>query len=460
LLYRPDVSGQQPNNLNLALEMLGDAEKPPPGNLLPILPVDDASIACAVCPTVEDADQTFSSAPGGQVVRWHLGNIRRRFQGALLDTDAETYVRSVAAELTERERDLEAMNRIAERYQQSFVARGKRPRSYVIRPVQVACQNVIIGLATFQHESTFDGLRVQIFLTCEAPHLATHEANRALTALMLCDAFQNGGTMEIRFGERRRERPVPHGLKRFARCHGFEIGVEDRCAISPAEARQLFLAVTPMPDGLWCRALDFLDRGLASPERLCFTLLSPVWHAIELDYLLATCSRVTSILGGGVESALRHDRLAELEVARAAVMIGVLCRRLDGTHEGTRSDDEIHALEDDQRGITWTLDGDMGAVALSGLAAGRVPWSSGQPVEVGADGDLLVIPRALPGPGDWALVSELQAQAPGTPVVLLVPSDMRPTVRGDLPLLLYPDRLGEIDAEIDARLLRARVSRS
>ena len=93
------------------------------------------------------------------------------------------------------------------------------------------------------------------------PHVATHEANRALAALTLCDAFQNGGTMEIRFDRDARfmqdgkpityhghpEKAVPASLRRFGRTVGVTLGAEDPRAITPAEARELFLAITPMP---------------------------------------------------------------------------------------------------------------------------------------------------------------------------------------------------------------------
>jgi hypothetical protein len=86
------------------------------------------------------------------------------------------------------------MRQIATQYQEKYVSCGRLPRGWVERPVQLACQNVIIGLSAFAHDAEFDGLRVPAYLTCEVPHLATHEGNRALCALMLCDAYHSGGT--------------------------------------------------------------------------------------------------------------------------------------------------------------------------------------------------------------------------------------------------------------------------
>lgn len=459
LLYRPDLPAEDSRSLAWALDLLGDAAIPPPPNLLPLLPVDDASIACAVCqPVSEENELTGASA---EVVRWHFDNIEPRFQGAVIDSDAEMYVRSVAEELAGREPGLARLKRIAGRYQKDYVACNKRPRSFVTRPVQIACQNVIIGLAAFRQETSFDGLRVEVYLTCEVPHLATHEANRALTALMLCDAFQNGGTMEIRFGTQQKPQVVPPGLKRFARSRGFDIGVEDPFAITPAEARCLFLAITPMPPDLGMRAYELMDRGLISPERLCFTLLSPVWTAIELDYLLAISSRVASILGGGADPALRRARLAELEVARAALMIGTLYRRLDNNDNVGRLDGKTRVFEDSRQGVTWSVDEERGVVALSGVPAERVAWSPPHlPLEVDQNGLLLIVSRALPIRNDCQLVLSLQEEFPQGKVALLVPADMSDTVPTGIPFLLYPDRLSDLDKEIERRLLTSRVGRS
>ena len=93
---------------------------------------------------------------------------------------------------------------------------------------------MIVALAAFAQDSAFDGLSVVAWQTCEVPHVATHEANRALAALTLCDAFKSGGTMEIRFDRPARltstagrivfhghpENAVPASLRRYGRTVG------------------------------------------------------------------------------------------------------------------------------------------------------------------------------------------------------------------------------------------------
>ncbi|MBX7255917.1 MAG: hypothetical protein K1Y02_06115 [Candidatus Hydrogenedentes bacterium] len=443
--------------MSSAMALLDDSAHQPPANLLPLAQIDELSIACVICDSASDPGM-----PGaGQVIRWHLAAIPATAQGALIDTDPVSYLSSLGEELDDREKALPMLRDIATRYQEQYVAHGRLPRGWVERPVQLACQNVIIGLSAFAHDAAFDGLRVPAFLTCEVPHLATHEGNRALCALMLCDAYQNGGTMEIRFGTRHRSRTIPPALKRYARTHGILLGSEDPCAILPAESRELFLASTPMPDELWARAVDLMDRGLLTPERICHTLLTPIWSAIELDYILAVSSRAASILAGGSSAELRRTRLVEQEVARAALMAGMLYRRVsiaDRSHNATVA--TVH--EDTRTNVNWSIDQDRGYILFSGLDRALLPWldrEHAQPV-IDLGSGLAVIPRALPTPVDWTLARSLQHGAAAIASALLVPKDVAASVPADIAVLICPDRLAEIDIEVERRMQRARTSRS
>ena len=168
--------------------------------LLPLCVVDDGSLALVVLqPTGE------GGPPPGAVLRWFLTPVDDARQLELLDVHPLLYVASLEEELRARPVGLSRiLDEIGPAYEQTYIEHEKRPRDFVVRPVRIACQNVIVGLAAIAQDSTFDGLSVPAWQTCELPHVATHEGNRALAALMLCDAFQNGGTMEVRFDRRAR----------------------------------------------------------------------------------------------------------------------------------------------------------------------------------------------------------------------------------------------------------------
>ena len=301
-----------------------------------------------------------------------------------------------------------------------------------MRPVRIACQNVIVALGAIAQDSSFDGLSVPAWQTCEVPHVATHEANRALAALTLCDAFQNGGTMEIRFDREARiikngkpviyhghpEKQVPASLRRFGRTVGVMLGADDPKAITPAEARELFLAITPMPAELRERVGDAVSSRGITPERLCFLLLSQVWREIEMDYLLAVTARSQSILCGGAAWSDRAARQAESEVCRGAVTAGMLFRRLNATDAAADDSGEVRVIEDRSKGVAWSVDGDEAAITFTGIHPDEpVAWISG----LSGTDTLTVYPRTTATGSSIEAVSN--SRLPGQKALLL-PADV------------------------------------
>lgn len=434
-----------------------------PQGLLPLCFVDDRSLACVV---IEPNERQL---PVGIVLRWHLDDVAPNKQLRLLDVDPVSYVSSVAEELEARGAGLDRMlDEIGPAYQQSHLSYEKRPRDFVVRPVRIACQNVIVGLAAIAQEASFDGLNVLAWQTCEVPHVATHEANRALAALTLCDAFQNGGTMEIRFDRGGRvafgsqtfaydghpEGQVPASLRRYGRTVGVMLGEEDPGAIIPGEARELFLAVTPMRPELRERVEGEIGNRGTAPERLCFTLLSGVWREIELDWILATSPRGSSILAGGADWRERTARQAEMEICRTALMAGMLFARLDG-RDAASGEDGPRLVEDQRVGVDWHVDTELAAVSFAGRdPADPLPWLGGR-VE-NPEEPLTVLPRSIV----TAEVRETAARlAASGPVAILLPRDApEPQLETGL-VMRCPDRLSDLDKAVEAKLLTSRISR-
>lgn len=462
LIYWPQGDPGNANSLAHAVRLLESAVIPAPPHLLPLMPVDERSIACAACVTHEQWRDPRGSAEGPapcEVVRWHLGPIPPSEQGAVLDTDAAEYLESVAEEMANRPRMLQRIRQVASWYQDNYVRQERRPRGHVLRPIQVACQNVIVGLATTRQDVTFDGLRVEDYLTCEVPHLAAHEGDRALLTMLLCEAFQGGGTMEIRFGEDSRESGLPPSLRRYARSLALPVGTLDPSSIAPVEARRLFLAVTPMTGDLPARCADAIDRGMIAPERLCYTLMANLWSADELDYILATSPRAASILTGGAAVEDRAARLAEFETCRAALMVGMAIRRIESTDSAGGGSEPVRIFEDSRAPVRSHVIEGVGAVFISSLVAG-VPWLRGGEARGDPANGLIVVPRGLPLPADLDRVAELKEAHPEITVALLVPADMADLLPGHQAIMACPDRLAQLDASIERKLVALDLGRA
>lgn len=464
LVYKP-AARPGGHDVAWAESVINDSDWPLLPNLVPIMPVDERSFACVVLSDVDGPDLPGANA----VVRWHLDVKDSNHQARILDTDPKAYVWSVADELRHREAGRELVFDIGEAYQQAFLANEKRPRDFIVRPVRIACQNVIVALAAFSQDSAFDGLSVVAWQTCEVPHVGTHEANRALTALMLCDAFKSGGTMEIRFDRPARatgidelidghpERKVPAALRRFARTVGVAIP-DDATSITPSVARDLFRAVTPMPDDLRARVdLATAKEGIA-PERLYFALMTGTWHPLELDFMLAASARTGSIISGGHDWTDRAARQAESEICRAALMASMLYNRLNNRDSaGTVS--AARVLEDDRQGVQWHVDGDSASIAFANLdAAKSPPWVYQWPDQLARpDSSLTIFPRAIVTP---SVVETLRRATAAGACALLVPRDVDVQIPGEIAVLRCPDRLADLDKATEAKLLTSRIARA
>lgn len=449
------------------LRVLDVSEREPPPHLFPIAVVDSRSLAAVACQEMQGP----AGAAAGLVFRWFLSDVPDKYQLALLDTDAVLYIDSLEEELAAREGGLErVLDSIGPAYKQQFREAGRRAPHWALRPVRLACQNTIVGLSAITHDSTFDGLAVAAWQTCEVAHVATHEGNRALAALMLCDAFQNGGTMEIRFDrpttielkegtktfEGHPEGQVPASLRRYGRTVDVPLGADNRGYISPSEARQLFWAVTPMPADLRRRAERATATYGLTPERLCFTLLSQTWREIELDFMLSTSNRVPEILQGGSPWRARLARQSEMELCRAALMIGMYFRRVNNSD--TASDREgPRPVEDATKGVTWTVHEDIGAVTFSNLDEDALPWG---PTGRAAPDVISVLPRPHATQDDLDVIRD--AKVPGVRA-LMIPGDapLNSTLDSDgLLILSCPRRVADLDRDAEHKLTASRLARA
>lgn len=470
LLFDPARGPHDPRGRTFAAEALGSAIIPAPKNLLPLAQVCEGSFACVVCDR-DNNDPAFDEATAHEVVRWHLGRIAEDAQGEILDVDPINYLESLASEMRSRQPARRAVEKAANLYYQRYVLENTRPRAVELRPVQLACQNVIVGLAAMRHDPVFDGLRVESYATCEVAHLATGEADRAMAALLLCDAFQSGGTMEVRFGrqdgggkpkdsaraDRSLELPVPPALRRYARARGLTLGRADRNGISPTEARDLFLLVTPMSEELRFYGFGAIDAGRISPERLCYALMAGIWSDIELTYLLATSGRATTILEGGSDPYDRVARSCEAESCRAALLLGLLVSRLEQSGGGPGVS-AVKLVEDERSAIPWAIHADLGAVTFALPPGWALPWKKGAE-SVGATGAIFVLPRAMPDHADVELATRLRVDEPEAQVFFLVPGDVDAAGLWDVPTLHCPQSLDLLDQAVRRKLDTMRNSR-
>ncbi len=440
-MYLPLPSLEAPSIFYAIAQMKRGAHRPP-RDLVPLLPVDELSIACVVCA------RTDGPLPSdfGSVVRWHLGDIPARAQRVTLDVDARAYVDTIIESEGALPLGKQALAAISKAYHQTHGKANKIPRAHVTRPIRLASQNVVVGEAAWHYDARFDGLAVPVWQTAQEPHLNAHEATRALTAMMLAEAFRSGGTMEVRF-DGHPEGRVPAMLRQWARVSGMPLGA-DAVAISPADARRLMVAATEMPAELRNRILALESAGV-TPERSCYTLLCGIWSPIELDFLLGCSPRALEILRGGTDPLRSTLHLAELDQCRSAAMLGTLFQRL----QNARGKDG-RVIEGDQQDVYWSVLESEGAVRFR-AQSGTVPWVVGGG-ELPATG-VTVLPRIDPDDGDCALAAEMAVRE--ACVAILTPQDVSALPSPEIVHLRHPDTRAALARQAEGRLLRSCVAR-
>jgi hypothetical protein len=150
--------------------------------------------------------------------------------------------------------------------------------------------------------------------------------------------------------------------------------------------------------------------------------------------------------------------MAESEVCRAALLGGMLFRRLNAL-DTAGVNGEARVFEDTSVGVTWEVLPRHGAVLFDGVPSGPIPWQRSGEVRAAEDGRLIALPRAHPTDVDVRMAGSL-ADTTGIPVVLVVPADRTDVVDCPLPVLACPDRVSELDATIEGKLLASRIARS
>lgn len=459
LMYRIEEPEFRPPSLIWALAILQSGPQPAPDNLIPLMPVDEKSFACVVCRKRDEV----SPKDFGRVVRWHIERVPGGRQRELLDLGTDVYLQSAAAELRARGVGLKRMEHLSEAYHESHGREGRLPKTHEERPIRLAVQNVIVGLAALRHDRTYDALAVTAWQTCQVPHVAAHEGCRGLASMTLAEAFRAGGTMEIRF-DQHPEREVPASLRQYARTQGVAIGHDDPKSVSPTEARELFLATARMPLQL-ARRVDRASRdGVLSPERACFVIASGIWRTVELDFLLGTSPRTESILRGGCDPFDRPTRQAEQSASIAALMAGLLHARLSGTARVTGAAAQV--VEDERQTIHWEVMEADGGIGFHGVPARKLPWiPESVTSESRSAGAIVVLPRQHCGSLDAMQASRL-AMSMDVQVALLLPADapappgQEQLARDGVVVMRCPVGTDELTRLVANKLLSCKVGRT
>lgn len=316
-------------------------------------------------------------------------------------------------------------------------AEDKMPRANAWRPYRFAVQDVIFACTVMRHSKERNAIEVDVFLTAEPRYRTAHDlvpqgqtardaapadeplypyeplaAAKALTLMLLSEAFRCGAAMRLRFTENverteqersggKKQGRVPFAILQLARDHGTPLPDVESGVLQPVQAVPLYAALTGFPKHLSERIGALVRDGLLTLERACYLVQHGVWTLSELEGLISGCPFPDLVLDGEVQPENRHlYHFAQIH-ARAALLGGVLDRALlardpsfagkvagaiavpKGRGEGTTQSDSAKPgldVEDDERDLSIGYDAVRGARTYRlGPAERPMPLPAWQP---------------------------------------------------------------------------------
>lgn len=240
-------------------------------------------------------------------------------------------------------RGLERIIKYTEDFKYERKPGDKMPRANAWRPYRFAVQDVIFAATVIRHAKESNCIEVDVFLTAEpfydpekfpdvtADRLFPYEplsAAKALTLMLLSEAFRCGTDMMLKFTKEVEGGPIPMAVLQLALRHKIFIPDIESGILRPPEARRLYAALTGFQEKLDYPMQKLQNQGLLSIERACYLVHHGVWSAPELEGLILGCPYPDLVLDGEVQPESRHLYHHAQIHTRTALLGGVLDRAL------------------------------------------------------------------------------------------------------------------------------------
>lgn len=355
------------------------------------------------------------------------------------------------------------------RYEHNFV--GTKP-PYKIRDWRVirSCvHDQVVGLTAIRYNEEFNGLEVDVFICTDHPNYQPGHGVRALTLLLLSDAYRNGGSMEIRFTRhdsktgRRVPDKVPPELLTLASEFGIAFCQGKEGIIANDEAVKLYSFIVGLSSEVR-KAIDrYQTEDRLTLQGLCYLLGTRIWTIEEASWILLNFPRPEGVLFGADLPENRLNYLESVSYGRSALLATKLYNRLKTDTQGDEGESFVLL-----NNFTWLFE-TTGNVTLDWEASGRsLSFTPGEIIEV------LSMPRVVLPEEVSYIINDvkmfLSHSKQKTRKFLLYSFDFR-ALKGvneiakqveektEIGILISPFTCRELDYEVDWRMSRGRILR-
>jgi hypothetical protein len=371
---------------------------------------------------------------------------------------------------------MDTFDRYVTEFNRRYLSQGSLPKGHVWKPYRFAVQDVILGLTVVKH-SRFDNLlEVDVCLMADPPQFPEHSGARIMMTALLSEAFECGGSMEIRFRENVLHGKVPGEIVSFAKSLGIELKHAEKGHITPKESRELYIALTGFSAEARLKVMQLAVEGKLSSERACFMVQNKIWELSEMESILLGATLPHRVLLGITPPELGTLYQHDLMHARNAVLGGYLDRKMKQRER--RIAEGVIELEADENDVHIAFDAEHQAKIYTAHEEFELPEWQGKYKRIQANEIMYVLVRARNSndlmsnlQDDLAAATSLASKSNGRKVLMLFPRDFHDldsrwqTHIGQLldkmgvALMVCPESVSGLDDDAETRLRKSRVIR-
>lgn len=203
--------------------------------------------------------------------------------------------------------------------------------------IRSCVHDYVVGLSAFRHNEQFNGLEVDVFISTDHPDYELGHGIKALTLLLLSDAYKNGASMEFRFtrydhnSQTRVKDRIPHQLVNLFIENGMTLTKKEQGIITHFEAIALYGHLFGLTTDVIAKIKEYQNEERLSLQGVCFLVSSRLWTNDEAKWILFNAPRPEGILFGRdvPEDRLKYEE--SLSFGRAALAVSKLRHKLENS---------------------------------------------------------------------------------------------------------------------------------
>lgn len=287
-----------------------------------------------------------------------------------------------------------------ETYEKRFRSVNILPKNHDWRPYRWCSRDIVFALMVVRHERFRNCLEVDVCLMANPPQYIDYIGARVAMGFLLSEAYKCGTSMEIVFTKNVESRVeggvtkgrVPSYIYGMAKEMGIKLKYVGEGHITPFEARQMYLELVGFSKQAQEGVMKLAVEDRLSPERACFLVAGSIWSIPEAESIILGVKKPENILMSANTPEDRLPYLADVLVARGAILGGSLDKKLQKnelTENGqiVESEDEI---------IEHEIAFDKETYSKFYIAAEdcQIPWTEDNELTLKTDEQMVVVIRA------------------------------------------------------------------